>query len=186
MRARARVARVVVGGLLVVAAFALLWFAGASRSTAQEGFLGIELAPLTRAAEARAPYVRSGGALIAKVVPNSPAALARLGPDEIVTAIDGVKVDSASAAAAMLAAKRPGQRVSIVYYDLVRGDGRRRQASAVLAPAPPVVASVFSVEPPRVLAREWNFRPSMAAGASWSNGIARGPVEPLADRKSVV
>lgn len=164
--------------MLVALASALAYF-HAKPENDTPGFLGIELAPLTRAAQARAPYLPGRGALIVKVVPKSPAALAHLASDEIVTAIDAHAVDSASDAVERLKLKKPGERVTLTYYDLARGDGRPRRAVAVLAPAPPLDTTVFTVEPPRTLAREWDFRPSMAAGASWSSGIARGPVEPL-------
>src|SRR5215472_5858995 len=65
------------------------------------GFLGLEFAPLTRAAQARAPYLTDGGALIVKVVPKSPAAEARFVAGEIVTAIDSMPVSSAAEAAAV-------------------------------------------------------------------------------------
>src|SRR5205814_8176648 len=64
------------------------------------------------------------------------------------------------------------------YLDLAKGDGRRRTAVATLAAAPPESKTVYTVEPPRTLAREWDFKPAMAAHASWSNGIARGAVNP--------
>src|SRR5690348_6175485 len=76
------------------------------------GFLGLEFAPLTRAAQARAPYLTDGGALIVKVVPMSPAAQARFVAGEIVTAIDSRRVSSAAEAAELLKAKKPRERVS--------------------------------------------------------------------------
>jgi hypothetical protein len=144
------------------------------------GFLGLEFAPLTRAAQARAPYLTEGGALIVKVVPKSPAAEARFVAGEIVTAIDSRRVSSAAEAAEMLKTKKPRERVSLTYLDLKRGDGRPHNATTELADAPPLNTKVYSVEPPRTLAREWDFEPSMAAGASWSKRIARGAVRPLA------
>src|SRR5215471_15302397 len=70
------------------------------------GFLGLEFAPLTRAAQARAPYLTDGGALIVKVVPNSPAAQGRFFAGEIVTSIDSIPVSSAAEAAEILKAKK--------------------------------------------------------------------------------
>jgi hypothetical protein len=148
-------------------------------SDSKPGFLGLEFAPLTRAAQGRAPFLTEGGALVVKVVEKSPAAQSFVS-GEIVTAINGAKVGSASDAAQILQALKPGQHVTLTYFDLVKGDGHPRKAVAVLAEAPPKSETVYSVEPPRTLAREWDFEPSMAAGASWSNSIARGPVNPLA------
>src|SRR5580704_9615314 len=67
-------------------------------SDSKPGFLGLEFAPLTRAAQGRAPFLTEGGALVVKVVEGSPAAKS-FSSGEIVTAIDGVKVTSASDAA---------------------------------------------------------------------------------------
>ena len=144
------------------------------------GFLGLEFAPLTRAAEARAPYLTNGGALIVKVVPKSPAERARFVAGEIVTAIDSIPVSSATEAAETLSTRKPREKIALTYFDLARGDGKARIATAELADAPPLNTKVYSVEPPRTLAREWDFEPSMAAGASWSRRIARGAVNPLA------
>jgi hypothetical protein len=162
--------------LVVVAGFLLL--PGSRRERPASGFLGIEFTPLTRAAQARAPYLTGGGALIAKVVPGSPADKAHLAQGEIVTQIDGAWISSASDAANRLRL-RAGARVTLAYLDLKRGDGHIRRVSAVLSPDVPPSKTVFSVLPPPTLAKEWNFEPRMAAGASWSNGIARGAVDPL-------
>jgi|SRR5579871_1351086 len=162
---------------VVTAKIIAMWSAAEHR--AYPGFSGLEFAPLTRAAEARAPYLGKGGALIASVIPKSPAAVAHLKAGDIVTAIDGRRVDSAPGAVDLLRHKKAGERVTIAYFDLVRGDGKTRTAIFSIAGSPPANTTVLTVEPPRMLAREWDFRPAMAAGASWSTGIARGPVEPL-------
>jgi hypothetical protein len=162
------------------AAFLIANLAGERSPRRGAGFLGLEFAPLTRAAQARAPYLTNGGALIVKVVPKSPAAEARFVAGEVVTAIDSWPVSSAGEAAEMLKTKNARDRISLTYLNLARGDGRPRNASVVLADAPPLNTKVYTVEPPRTLAREWDFEPSMAAGASWSKKIARGVVRPLA------
>src|SRR5215472_3050154 len=176
--------RIAVVSALIAATAATAVLVGdhaAERSLKPEvGFLGLEFAPLTRAAQARAPYLTEGGALIVKVVPNSPAAKTRFVAGEIVTAIDSMPVSSAAEAAEMLKAKKPRERVSLTYLNLARGDGQARTTTTELADAPPLNTKVYSVEPPRTLAREWDFEPSMAAGASWSKRIARGAVRPLA------
>jgi len=166
----------------IVASAAIALFVGdrvAERAQHESGFLGVEFGPLTRAAQARAPFLTEGGALVVKVVAKSPAALARIKPGVIVTAIDGAPIFSAADAAEMLKDKESGARVTLTYLDLARGDGRRRSVIATLAAAPPESKTVYTVEPPRTLAREWDFKPAMAAHASWSNGIARGAVNPM-------
>jgi hypothetical protein len=173
--------RVVILGGFVACACAFLLLVGDSASAPERrgGFLGLEFAPLTRAAQGRAPYLTDGGALVVKVVPKSPAA-ERFKAGEIVTAIDSEHVTSASDAAQILESKRAGQKVTLTYFDLSKGDGHARKAVIALAAAPPVSEKIFTVLPPRTVAREWDFEPSMAAGASWSKSIARGPVNPLA------
>jgi hypothetical protein len=172
--------RLVIAGGVVVCLCAFLLFAGNHSGRPQRsGFLGLEFAPLTRAAQGRAPYLTDGGALIVKIVAKSPAA-EYFKTDEIVTAIDSDRVSSPADAALRLDKTSPGQKVTLTYYDLAKGDGHRHEAVVVLAAAPPVSKKVFTVLPPRTVAREWDFEPSMAAGASWSKSIARGPVRPLA------
>ncbi len=64
-------------------------------------------------------------------------------------------------------------------YDPSNTKMHERRMSAVLASRPPKSTSVYTVEPPRALARVWDFKPSMAARAAWSPAIARGAVNPL-------
>src|ERR1700687_2184207 len=103
----------------VVAAGALL-VAGVAEAPRQKpkGFLGLELAPLTRSAEARAPLLISGGALIVDVVPKSAADSAGFKTGDIVTAIDNKAVASAEEAAQLLGAKRAGDKVTVSIYDV--------------------------------------------------------------------
>jgi hypothetical protein len=163
----------------VLCCCALLFFLLYRVSAPRGGFLGLEFAPLTRAAQGRAPYLTQGGALVVKVVEKSPAAVALFKPGEIVTAIDGEHVGSASDAAQILETKRAGQKIALTYFNLSKSDGHAHKVTISLADAPPVSEKIFRVLPPRTVAREWDFEPSMAAGASWSNAIARGPVKPL-------
>src|SRR5215467_45856 len=100
------------------AAFLIGDLAGERSPRRGAGFLGLEFAPLTRAAQARAPYLTNGGALIVKVVPKSPAAEARFVAGEIVTAIDSKPVSSAGEAAEMLKTKNARDRVSLTFLNL--------------------------------------------------------------------
>jgi hypothetical protein len=164
----------------LVAAF--LWLAIGVAQPPQPnrpGFLGIEFAPLTAAAQARAPYLTHGGAMVLKVVERSPAAVAGSKPGDIVIAIDGQPVTSADDAADAIELLKAGAVVALTLYDETGGHLRLRRLSTVLSAAPPENRKVFTVEPPRTLAREWDFKPSMAAHAAWSTAIARGPVDPL-------
>ncbi|MBV9332092.1 MAG: PDZ domain-containing protein [Alphaproteobacteria bacterium] len=172
----------VVAIVLVAAAAAAIFLSFRELRTAHVphgGFLGLEFAPLTRAAQARAPYLTTGGAMILAVVPHSPADGHFL-EGEVVTAIDGERIATARDAVRALDGRRAGSRVAISYLDLSKGDGRVRTETVALAEHPPEDKTRYSVELPRMLAREWDFEPAMAAHASWSNRIARGAVNPLA------
>ena len=144
------------------------------------GFLGIEFGSLTPSAEARAPFLGAGGALVSRVFPESPAATAGVTAGEIVIAIDHRPVSSAEGAASTVARIAPGKTVVLTLYAAGNDSEHRRDVRVALAGGPPKNETIFTVEPPRVLAREWNFQPSMAARAAWSHAIARGAVEPLA------
>jgi hypothetical protein len=172
------------GSILHVATLfaALFWLAsGVADPPAPppRSFLGIEFGPLTAAAQARAPYLTNGGALVLKVVRGSPAEAAGFIPGAVVTAIDGQAISSAEDAVDALESAKAGHTVSISIYDAANTITHERRLGALLAARPPENRSVFTVEPPRALARQWDFRPSMAAHAAWSQAIARGAVNPM-------
>jgi PDZ domain-containing protein len=166
----------VVAGLLLVAGVA------PGPDGIKSGFLGVEFAPLTRAAQARAPFLTRGGALVAKVVRGSPATAAGFVPGDVVTSIDGRTVSSADDAADALEAKKPGSRITVALYDSTNRATHAKLLYVDLASGPPQRRNVYTVEPPRTLAHAWDFKPSMAAHAAWSTKIARGAVNPLALR----
>ena len=81
-------------GLAVVVAIGIAMFAGAvfyavHRPLPPRGYSGIELAPMSQAAQARTPLLPSGGALIGEVAAYSPAAEAGIRAGEVVSKIDG-------------------------------------------------------------------------------------------------
>lgn len=141
------------------------------------GFLGLELAPVTRAAASRAPLLEARGALIVRVTPDGPAARADIRPGEILAAIDGQPVNGPRAAAEIFAAGKPGQSITLTLFDVSRGDIHPRDKTLVFDAAPPVTREL-SVLPPRLLARQKRFPDSMAANAAWSRRI-RGAADPL-------
>jgi len=171
------------GALLAVIAVAVLLLpVGVSSPPPKRvtGFLGVEFAVLTPGAEARAPFLGAGGALISNVYPGGPASSAGIPSGAIVTAIDHRPVSSAADAAAKIANMGPGRAVTLTLYDRTMVPGYRRDVRVALAEGPAPNKNIFTVEPPRMLAREWDFEPSMAARAAWSHAIARGAVDPLA------
>src|SRR5215472_7371445 len=159
----------------------LLLVAGLSRAPrpAPHGFLGLEFAPLTRAAFARAPQLSPHGALIGWVYPLGPADIAGLKAGEVITRIDGAVIESAEQAADMVDGKRPGARVELTVLDVSSEDSKPKTIALVVLPGRPPSEKIYTVRPPRTLAREWDFGPTMAANASWSAKIARGAVKPF-------
>ncbi len=169
-------------GLAFCAALALaaiFLVAGLARAPepAKPGFLGLQFAPLSRAQVARAPLL-SGGASIVYVYPGSPADKAKLRTGEIVTAIDGRAVETATHAADMVDARRPGARISLGVLDLGTEDSLPQKVVVALADGPAPSKKVYTVRPPRTLAREWSFGPTMAANAAWAPRISRGAINP--------
>lgn len=172
-------------GIALAVAVAILLFAGAVLYSVHHvmkprGFSGLEFAAMTPAANARTPFLVKGGALIADVMDDSPAAKAGLKPGAVVAAIDGRPVASARDAADRIRAGRAGERVTLTVYDVTEGEVKPRDVGITFDAAPPVGKS-FSVHPPRVLAKEDFYPPVAAANAAWSRRIYRGAtIRPLA------
>jgi putative serine protease PepD len=87
-----------------------------ANGSARHSWLGVEGADLdpTNAKDMGV----TGGAKVTKVIDNSPAALAGLQPDDVITTIDGVRIVSMSAFVVSLRGHHPGDSVTI---ELVRG-----------------------------------------------------------------
>jgi putative serine protease PepD len=67
------------------------------------------------------------GALVMSVSPGGPAERAGIGPDQVITSVDGQPTPSAEALAEVLAGLRPGQAVPVT----VQGDGPSRSVATV-------------------------------------------------------
>jgi len=165
----------------VILVAAILLVAGLSQAPrpAPHGFLGLEVAPLTRAAFARVPPLSPHGALIGWIYPLGPADIAGLKAGEVVTRIDGTAIESADQAAELIDRQEPGTRVELTVLDVASEDSKPKKIALVVLPGRPPSEKVYTVRPPRTLAREGDFGPTMAANASWSAKIARGPVKPF-------
>lgn len=171
-------------GIILAVAVALALFAGAviysvHHAAKPQGFLGLEFAPMTAAANARTPLLLKGGALIEDVMDKSPADRAGIKPGEVLAAIDGRPVLSARAASDIVRVARAGEHITLTLYDITKGEVKPRDVALVFDAAPPVTKK-FSVHPPRILAREVFYTPVAAANAAWSRRILRGPtIRPL-------
>src|ERR1700761_4477926 len=109
-------------GLIAVIAVAAILFAGVGWRAVHVvpkplGFSGIQFAPLTAAANGRTPLLDKGGALVFAVLPESPAAKAKVKPGEVVAAIDGVAITSARQASDLVRAKAAGESAVLTLYD---------------------------------------------------------------------
>jgi hypothetical protein len=172
-------------GIAVSVALALVLFAGVvlyaiHRSPKPRGFSGLQFSALTPAAAARTPLLIRGGAQVAAVVDNSPADKARIKPGEVVSAIDGVAIQSARQASDLVRRRAAGDRIVLTLYDTTKGEVHPRTVSLTFDAAPPLGKSL-SVRPPRTLAKEVFNTPFPAAHASWSRRIYLGPtIRPLA------
>ncbi len=166
--------------LAVILLAAVLLALGLSRAPQpSHGFVGLEFAPLTRTAFARAPQLAPHGALIAYVDPLGPADTAGLKAGEIVTKIGDAPVESAAQAADLVDAHKAGDRLELTVLDITTEDSKPRTIALIVLPGRPPSTKVYTVRPVRTLAREWDFGPAMAANAYWSPRIARGPVKPF-------
>ncbi len=165
-------------GIAVLFAVALVLFAGAvfhaaHRAPAPGGFSGLQFTRLTPSAAARTPFLPRGGALVAAVMPGSPADKAEIRRGMVVAAIDGVPVETARQASAMVRAHAAGERVRFTIYDITRGEVRPRDIRLVFDTAPPL-DSKLSVNPPRTLAKRPHDPAFPAARAFWSKRILYG------------
>src|ERR1700759_1805913 len=98
-------------GIALAAVAGAALFAGAGllavhRPPRPEGYSGLTLAPLTPAAAHRTPMLGRGGAQVFAVTDQSPADKAGIKLDEVVAAIDGTKIISATQAAQIIRAQK--------------------------------------------------------------------------------
>jgi hypothetical protein len=170
----ARMARLWLGVLVVVALGAFGVARMIARPPPPKGYSGLEFAQVTGAAASRAPLLATRGALVLKVADDSPAARAGIRAGTVVAAIDGKSITSARQASAIVRDHKSGDRIMLTVFDEARGAIHPRSVALVFDAMAPVSKTVFSVEPPRTLAKETFNPPSMAANAFWSRRLAHG------------
>jgi PDZ domain len=164
---------------------AILLFAGVVWLSVEQpwkplGYSGLEFAPMSPAASARTPLLSGGGALVLDVDENSPAARALIRPGEVVAVIDGTTIASAKHASDIIRRHKAGDRIALSLFDITQGEVHPHTARLTFDAAPPVTKKL-TVRPPRTLAKELFYLPTMAANAAWSGRIARGPtIRPVA------
>jgi S1-C subfamily serine protease len=81
-----------------------------------------------------AGYSTTPGALVARVLSGTPAEKAGLQPGDLITAVDGKSIDSASSLSSTLGGYEPGDTVTLGWVDQY---GAQQSASVVLMEGPP-------------------------------------------------
>ena len=110
--------------------------AGTSSATVHvgpTGFLGVEVVPPPQSAGGSAHVAGPQGALIAGALPGYPAARLGLAQGDVITAVDGQQVTSASALTDLLSAHHPGDSVQLRWTDPA---GQTHAATVKLASGP--------------------------------------------------
>jgi len=109
-----------------------------ARGRVIRGYLGATLHPLTPHMGRKSYAEVTKGALVSRLAPDSPAALAGLKPRDIILEFNGRKVQNDHELRMALARTRPGTRV----YFKVRRDGKTRDFGVVLGEMPPTTPKV--------------------------------------------
>jgi hypothetical protein len=168
-------ARLWLSVLLVVGLGALVVALLIARPLAPRGYSGLEFAQMTEAAASRAPLLSSRGALVEEVAAESPAARAGIRTGDVVAAIDGVTISSASQASDIVRRHGQGDRAVFTVFSEAEGAIRPKNLTVLFEAQPPLSKTIFRVKPQRLLAKEFFNPPVMAANAAWSHRIAHGP-----------
>lgn len=80
------------------------------------GFLGVSTTTLTSQLRQEYGFTPTSGAIILSVVAGSPAFQAGLQQGDIITAVDGTAISSATKLASVIGSDRAGQKVSLTFY----------------------------------------------------------------------
>ncbi len=75
------------------------------------GWLGVSIQDIDKNMAKALDLKDSNGAIIAQVIPDSPAASSDIKEQDIITAVDGIKVEDASGLNNIVASRRPGDKV---------------------------------------------------------------------------
>jgi serine protease Do len=94
------------------------------------GYLGVAVAPLPPEAARAAGLQPRQGAVVAEVVPGSPAAQAGIKPGDLITAFQNAPVEDPNSLTRRVGGTPPGTRVTL---EIAR-DGRKETVAATLAP----------------------------------------------------
>jgi putative serine protease PepD len=97
-----------------------------------KAYLGVYITSLNSQLKSEYNFVPNSGAVVMQVEPGSPAQVAGIQAGDVIVAIDGQKITSASALGAAISSKKPGQSVTITLWQ-----GQQKQTvTATLASTP--------------------------------------------------
>jgi S1-C subfamily serine protease len=98
------------------------------------GFLGVDVQDAASAlGQTGIAPATDRGALVDGVIPGTPAAAAGLNPGDVIVAVDGRRIGSATGLTAALAGRHPGDQVSVSWVD---PQGGRQTATVTLTTGP--------------------------------------------------
>jgi S1-C subfamily serine protease len=98
------------------------------------GYLGVDVVTLTGQLRREYNFVPAEGAVVAQVVPGSPADVAGLEEGDVITSLDGKAITSADQLAVVIQADKPGQSIRI---GLDRGQEQLTLTSTLASSQPP-------------------------------------------------
>ncbi|HKK05512.1 MAG TPA: DegQ family serine endoprotease [Gammaproteobacteria bacterium] len=113
-----------------------------SQGYVTRGYLGVYIQPVTQDLAESFGLKRPVGALVSKVVPDSPAAHAGIKAGDVILKFDGKSVDESDHLPPMVAATPVGRTVTVV----VQRNGHRKELHATIAKLPAKTASSPSAE----------------------------------------
>ncbi len=97
-----------------------------------KAFLGVYITSMNSQLKSEYNFVPNSGAVVMQVDPGSPAQVAGIQAGDVIVAIDGQKITSASDLASAIASKKPGQSITITLWQ-----GQQKQTvTATLASTP--------------------------------------------------
>jgi len=91
-------------------------------ATNEGGYLGVDITTLTSALREQYGFTPTSGAVVLSVISGSPAHKAGLVQGDVIVAVDGATVSSASSLESIIGKDRSGQNVQVTYY---RGNIKR-------------------------------------------------------------
>ncbi len=148
--------RVALVGPLFFVLFVFATVAPDARSDdlARRGFFGAAIRVMTSGEREKQKIKDESNVIVDRVSPDSSAALAGLQPGDIIISLDGKAIASPSLFIEALAARRPGETLTIV---LMR-EGKEKTTRAALKPLPPETSDAYRVIYGSVISRGKRLR----------------------------